>query len=77
MPQSGELQTLISTLQSTNTQLGHIIRAIEGAAPLPPTAPVFAVSNVLSRAPLPDRPDGYITIDVPGVGQRLIPYYPV
>ena len=65
----GELQTLISTLQNTNTQLGHIMRAIQGASPLPPTAPVLA------RGPLPIEPEGYFTYDIPGVGPRLVAYY--
>jgi hypothetical protein len=26
---------------------------------------------------LPEAPDGYITVNIPGVGPRLIPYYPV
>jgi hypothetical protein len=85
----GALQTLISTLQNTNTQLGHIIRAIQGASPLPPTEPVLAQSSLTLSAiaartggaglaaPLPDSPEGYITVDIPGVGPRLIPYYPV
>jgi hypothetical protein len=73
---SGELQTLISTLQNTNTQLGHIIRAIQGASPLPPTEPViFARAEFTPTGPLPVEPEGYVTINIPGVGERLIPYY--
>jgi hypothetical protein len=74
----GELQTLISTLQNTNVQLGHIIRAIQGASPLPPTEPVSAFGPVSNRTgPPPGAPDGYVTVEIPGVGPRLVPYYPV
>jgi hypothetical protein len=88
----GELQTLISTLQNGNTQLGHIFQALGGVAPLATAISALAATSaavpqmgeVVSRtggaglsAPLPDAPEGYVTIDIPGVGPRLIPYYPV
>jgi hypothetical protein len=85
----GELQTLISTLQNGNTQLGHIFQALGGVAPLAAAISTLAAASVqmgevVSRtggaglsAPLPDAPEGYVTIDIPGVGPRLIPYYPV
>jgi hypothetical protein len=85
----GELQTLISTLQNGNTQLGHIFQALGGVAPLAAAISALAAASVqmgevVSRtggaglsAPLPDAPEGYVTIDIPGVGPRLIPYYPV
>jgi hypothetical protein len=85
----GELQTLISTLQNGNQQLGHIYRATAGLTP--------ALSDVATRlsavaqgalgpqmgavaqatGPLPIEPEGYVTVNIPGVGPRLIPYYPV
>jgi hypothetical protein len=91
----GELQTLISTLQNGNVQLGHIYRATAGLTPalsevamrlsavaqgafgpqMGATSPVAGGRG--SAAPLPDAPDGYITLEIPGVGPRLIPYYPV
>jgi hypothetical protein len=89
----GELQTLISTLQNGNTQLGHIFQALGGVAlPFSQLAAELSaiakaapqMGEVVSRtggaglsAPLPDAPEGYVTIDIPGVGPRLIPYYPV
>ena len=88
---SGELQTLISTLQNGNTQSGHIIKAITGlGTPLSTMgAQLSAVASAASRsngqlqgtvsasAPLPDEPDGYIAVDIPGVGLRRLAYYPV
>jgi hypothetical protein len=91
----GELQTLISTLQNGNVQLGHIFKALGGtstqlgalSASLSTVAQAALGSQlgeVAARtggaglaAPLPDAPEGYITIDIPGVGPRLIPYYSV
>jgi hypothetical protein len=91
----GELQTLISTLQNGNVQLGHIFQALGGTttqlshltsrmAAVAEAALGSQLGEVAARtggaggaAPLPDAPDGYITIDIPGVGARLIPYYPV
>lgn len=90
----GELQTLISTLQNGNTQLGHIFQALGGVASLGQLSTQLAalaeaavgmqMGEVAVRsggaglaAPLPDTPDGYITVNIPGVGPRLIPYYPV
>lgn len=35
------------------------------------------VGTTGNAGPLPHAPDGYITVDIPGVGPRLIPYYPV
>jgi hypothetical protein len=84
----GELQTLISTLQNGNQQLGHIYRATAGLAPALSEVAVrlSAVAQgalgsqlldpVAAAGPLPLEPEGYITIDIPGVGPRLIPYYP-
>lgn len=107
---AGDLQTLISTLQNSNKQSGHIIKAIEGvgsslASSLSGsigTSVAQAVSQALAAAsaaqsavtpmsarataepsfgatteggPLPAEPDGYITITIPGVGDRFIPYY--
>jgi hypothetical protein len=72
----GELQTLISTLQNGNTQLGHIMRAIQGATPLPPTEPVLALTvSAAVAATAPTQFEGYVTVNIPGVGPRLIPYY--
>lgn len=89
----GELQTLISTLQNGNTQLGHLIRATAGISPV--MSDVASALNAVARnsmqlgavaqnvgssgaaGRLPEAPDGYITIEIPGVGPRLIPYYPV
>jgi hypothetical protein len=85
----GELQTLISTLQNGNQQLGHIYRATAGLTPaLSDVATRLSavaqgslgprLGEVVQRTGLPPvEPDGYITIDIPGVGPRLIPYYPV
>jgi hypothetical protein len=110
---AGEIQTLISTLQNSNKQSGHIIQAIQGlgvplasagtaaarAAASAAAAAATAAANTSSAlrisapngsgsalaartggaglsAPLPDAPEGYITVDIPGVGPRLIPYYP-
>lgn len=85
----GELQTLISTLQNGNTQLGHLIRATAGISPvlsdvatqlsgLARGSMTGQMGAVAQRAgPLPTSPDGYITVDIPGVGPRLVPYYPV
>jgi NAD-dependent DNA ligase len=108
---AGDLQTLISTLQNSNKQSGHMIKAIEGvgsslASSMSATvaqAVAQAVSQALASAsaaqsavtpmsaraavepsfgaaiaaggPLPVEPDGYITITIPGVGDRFIPYY--
>jgi hypothetical protein len=97
---AGDLQTLISTLQNSNKQSGHIIKAIEGvgsslASSLSGsigTTVALAVSQALASTstrataepsfgatteggPLPAEPDGYITITIPGVGDRFIPYY--
>jgi hypothetical protein len=87
----GELQTLISTLQNGNTQLGHIYQSLGGVAPLAAAISALAaaaapiqVGAISARtggsglaAPLPDSPEGYVTINIPGVGPRLIAYYPV
>jgi hypothetical protein len=89
----GELQTLISTLQNGNTQLGHIYSSLGGVAALSSLASSLSaiasaavamqMSEVVAQAgpgsadPLPDAPEGYVTINIPGVGERLIPYYPV
>jgi hypothetical protein len=85
----GELQTLISTLQNGNVQLGHIFRATAGLSPALSEVAVrlSAVAqgslglrlgdSTAATGPLPIEPEGYITIDIPGVGPRLIPYYPV
>jgi hypothetical protein len=91
----GELQTLISTLQNGNTQLGHIFQALggvrteitsltsqmgavaEAAAPVQMGALAARTGGSGRAAPLPNNPEGYITVNIPGVGPRLIPYYPV
>lgn len=91
----GELQTLISTLQNGNVQLGHIFKqlgttttALSALASGLNAVAQAAIGSQLGEvaqaaggrgygAPLPDAPDGYITIDIPGVGPRLVPYYPV
>jgi hypothetical protein len=103
---SGELQTLVSTLQHSNKQTGEVARAIaalstplaamgaglsgvasaaaaNNAAVLRVSAPNGSGGALAARtggaglsAPLPDAPEGYITVDIPGVGPRLIPYYP-
>ena len=78
---SGELQTLISTLQNLNTQVGYIFQAISGR-PLPAPAVVEVkiagqMGATAPASPLPSAPEGYVTLDIPGVGPRLIPYYPV
>lgn len=90
----GELQTLISTLQNGNSQLGHLIKATAGITPVlsEVTAQLAAVANAAlveqmgavrnnvggsgGAGPLPQAPDGYIMVNIPGVGPRLIPYYP-
>jgi hypothetical protein len=89
----GELQTLISTLQNGNVQLGHIFRQIGGLTPA--LSALTAQLSVIAQAALgpqmgevetrtggaglaaalPDAPEGYITVDIPGVGPRLVPYY--
>lgn len=92
---AGELQTLISTLQNGNVQLGHLIRATAGISPALTdvmtqlaavtaaalTAQMGAVATHVGAnggaAALPQNPDGYVTVNIPGVGPRLIPYYPV
>jgi hypothetical protein len=33
-------------------------------------------ATVAASGPLPIEPEGYITVTIPGVGPRLIPYYP-
>jgi len=83
----GELQTLISTLQNGNVQLGHIFKALGAttsqlamlSAHLSSIADLAVgprLGEVVRRTALPPvEPDGYITIDIPGVGPRLIPYY--
>lgn len=90
-----ELQTLISTLQNGNQQLGHLYRATAGITPAM-SAMSAAVTSIAQAAlplqmggianrvggsgaagPLPPAPDGYITVNIPGVGQRLIPFYPL
>jgi hypothetical protein len=87
----GELQTLISTLQNGNKQLGHIFQALGGVAlpfaqlatqmkaiaeATPQIGPVETRTGGSGlAAPLPDAPEGYITVEIPGVGARLIPYY--
>ncbi len=91
----GELQTLISTLQNGNVQLGHIYQALGaststlsslatqlgGLAAAAIGAQLGAVETHSSGpgggAALPATPDGYLTVNIPGVGPRLIPYYPV
>jgi hypothetical protein len=79
----GELQTLISTLQNGNTQLGHIFQALGGVA-LPFSQLAAELSAIAKAAPqmgaavaatAPTQFEGYITVDIPGVGPRLIPYY--
>jgi hypothetical protein len=76
---SGELQTLISTLQSLNTQVGFIFQALS-SRPLPAVAVDVKIAGqmgaVTTSAPL-GAPEGYVTIDIPGVGPRLIAYWPV
>lgn len=91
----GELQTLISTLQNGNQQLGHIYKQL-GSVPAALTALTTALNAVAQSAlgaqmggvtgytggtggaaPLPDAPEGYITVNIPGVGERLLPYYSV
>lgn len=91
----GELQTLISTLQNGNVQLGHLYRATAGITPSLAEvstrlsaiaesalgAQMGAIANHTGGSGraggLPEAPDGYITVNIPGVGPRLIPYYPV
>ena len=80
----GELQTLISTLQSGNTQLGHITQALGSVAALSQQIAGLAqaalsnqMGGVMTAAPLPAEPEGYVTVNIPGVGPRLVPYYPV
>jgi hypothetical protein len=81
----GELQTLISTLQNGNQQLGHIYRATAGLTPAlsEVAARLSAVAQAaggsqLGEVATPTEPplfEGYITVNIPGVGPRLIPYY--
>lgn len=76
----GELQTLVSTLQNGNVQLGNIYQAILKVGPVLAGgmgATVTSAGAAGSGGALPAAPDGYITVTIPGVGPRLIPYYPV
>jgi hypothetical protein len=80
-----ELQTLISTLQNGNTQLGHVFQALGGVRDTiaAQTAQLSAVAQAATASRLgpiatPARPpafEGYVSVDIPGVGPRLIPYY--
>lgn len=77
----GEIQTLISTLQNLNTQVGYIFQALTGR-PVPTVAVDVNIAGQMgavaaASGPLPIEPEGFVTIDIPGVGPRLIPYYPV
>lgn len=65
----GELQTLISTLQNTNTQLGHIYTVLTKI-----NAGVGGPAQTSAAAAA--EPEGYFVMDVPGVGPRRVPYYP-
>jgi hypothetical protein len=82
----GELQTLISTLQNGNVQLGNIFQALGGVRPAlndlgarlnaiaQGTLPL-QMGGVTTSAPL-GAPEGYVTVNIPGVGPRLIAYWP-
>ena len=77
---SGELQTLISTLQNLNTQVGYIFQALT-SRPLPAAAMVVEVKiagqmgATTPAAPLPSSPEGYVTLHVPGLGPRRVAFY--
>lgn len=74
----GELQTLISTLQSTNVQLGGVIKAIQGLNTSVLSGAMGGSSTSAaagSATALPATPAGYISVTIPGVGARKMPYY--
>lgn len=76
--QSGELQTLVSTLQNGNVQLGNLYQAIQAlnTGVLSGAMSTTATSATAGTASaLPSAPAGYITVNIPGVGNRKMPYY--
>jgi hypothetical protein len=67
--QSGNLQTLLVTLQQTNQQLGQICKAISGSPLLASvTAPVALTSA-------PPEPDGVFPITLPDGSIGYVPFY--
>lgn len=54
------------------TQLKGIARA---SMPAQMGAVAQSVGSTGNAGRLPEAPDGYITVDIPGVGPRLIPFY--
>lgn len=70
---AGQLQTLVATLQSTNVQLGHLIKAIQGVIPTTSTTATSATAG--SASALPTAPAGYWIVNIPGVGNVKLPYY--
>lgn len=86
---AGDLQTVVAVLQNIVVQLGNIAQRIEAAsaafvagfsvvsATFPQTTGTSTMTAGAGRAAqLPDAPDGYLEVNIPGVGLRKIPYYP-
>jgi hypothetical protein len=68
-----QLQTLISTLQNTNVQLGNLIKAIDNVIPTTGTTAGSATAG--GGSALPATPAGYWIVNIPGTGNVKLPYY--
>jgi hypothetical protein len=74
---TGDLQTIVAALQQLSVQLGNLNQGISAS-----TSSIFTQSTGTSAtatagggAAPPATVDGYITVNVPGVGVRHVPYY--
>ena len=74
---TGNLQTIVNAIQQVTVQMGALIQAIEKSSTSlfgQTTGVATSASAGLQGAP-PDRVDGYMIVNVPGVGLKKVPYY--
>jgi hypothetical protein len=74
---TGDLQTVVTALQQLTVQIGALIKQISSS-----TSSIFVQSTGTAPtasagggAAPPGQVDGYITVNIPNVGIRAVPYY--
>lgn len=63
----GDLQTLIATLQNTNTQLGNVVKAIQGV--------LTTIETPTPVTGAPGTPSGTFGVTLPDGSTGYVPYY--
>ena len=74
---TGNLQTIVNAIQQLTVQLGSLIQAITQSTSsifVQTTGTATTATTGAKGAP-PAQVDGYVTVNIPNVGLRKVPYY--